>query len=84
MDYLKDNVEFMMLNPEEFKKNKKQLAEFLKSLDSSSKLLFAQKLVDSKTDGGEPLIDILYDVFEKDLLDILDLSDRTKKLIEGK
>ena len=61
-----------------------QLSLFIKSLDSSTMLLFGQKLVDSKTDGGEALINIFYDVFEKDLLDMLDLSDQTKKILEGK
>lgn len=80
--YLKDNIEFLMLDSISFEKNKKQLAVFVHTLDSSTRLLFAQNLVSSSTKEGHTIIEFLFDVFEKDLLQILDLSDATRKLIE--
>ena len=82
LDYLKENIEFMMLGKANFEKNKKQLSQLVKLLDSSSKLLFAQKLSGAVSNEGNSLIELLFDIFEKDLIDMLDLSDNTRKLIE--
>lgn len=80
--YLKENIEFMMLGKAQFEKNKKQLSQLVRLLDSSSRLLFAQKLSGAVSNDGNSLIQLLFDVFEKDLIDMLDLSDKTRKLIE--
>ena len=82
LDYLKENIEFMMLGKAQFEINKKQLSQLVKLLDSSSRLLFAQKLSGAVSNDGNSLIELLFDVFEKDLIDMLDLSDKTRKLIE--
>lgn len=82
LDYLKENIEFMMLGKAQFEKNKKQLSQLVRLLDSSSRLLFAQKLSGAVSNDGNSLIALLFDVFEKDLIDMLDLSDKTRKLIE--
>ena len=81
--YLKENIEFMMLDKKSFEIQKKQLSTFIKLLDSSTKLLFAQNMIVNITDSGLSLIDLLFDVFEKELIAMLDLSDSTRKLIEG-
>ena len=83
LDYLKENIEFMMLSKAQFEKNKKQLSRLVNLLDSSSRLLFAQKLSSAVSADGNSLIELLFDVFEKDLISMLDLSDETRKLIEG-
>lgn len=80
--YLKENIEFMMLDKAGFEINKKQLSKLVGLLDSSSRLLFAQKLSNAVSNDGNSLIELLFDVFEKDLIDMLDLSDETRKLIE--
>jgi len=80
--YLKENIEFMMLNPRGFEKAKKQLSVMVGCLDSSTKLLFAQNIAAATTADGSPMIELLFDVFEKDLIGMLDLSDQTRKLIE--
>lgn len=82
LDYLKENIEFMMLGKAQFEINKKQLSQLVRLLDSSSRLLFAQKLSGAISNDGNSLIELLFDVFEKDLIDMLDLSDKTRKLIE--
>lgn len=82
IDYLKENVEFMMLNQAGFEKFKKQLSIIVKTLDPSTRLLFAQNMVAVSTDDGNSLIELLFDIFETDLISMLDLSDEVRKLIE--
>ena len=83
LEYLKENAGFLSLDPALFQKTKHQLSCLIAALDPSTKLLFAQKIVAEKTVDGESLIELLFDVFEQDLLDTLDLSDETRKAIQG-
>ncbi len=82
LNHLKENIEFMMLDKAGFERTKKQLSVLVSKLDSSTRLLFAQNLTSAVTDDGNSLIEMLFDVFEKDLIDMLDLSDATRKAIE--
>lgn len=83
LDFLKGNIEFMMLDKANFEKVKKQLTILVKMLDSSTRLLFAQNIAATNTDDGNSMIELLFDVFEGDLIEMLDLSDATRKAIEG-
>lgn len=82
LDYLKENIEFMMLNAQGFERAKQQLSALVQALDSSTRLLFAQKIAAANTQDGNSMIELLFDVFERDLIHMLDLSERTRKLIE--
>lgn len=82
LDFLKENIEFMMLDKANFEKFKKQLSVLVKMLDSSTRLLFAQNIAATSTEDGNSLIELLFEVFESDLISMLDLSDATRKLIE--
>ena len=53
-------------------------------MDASTRLLFAQNLAAATTDDGNNLIELLFDVFEKDLVQMLDLSEQARRAIEGK
>ena len=83
LDYLKENIEFIMLDKAQFGIIKQQLSKLVQLLDASTRLLFAQNLTTAMTDDGNSLIEMLFDVFEKDLIDMLELSDTTRKAIEG-
>lgn len=83
LDYLKENIEFMSLSKDKFKQDKEKLKKFISLLDSSTRLLFAQKLTNAKSNDGNSLFEMLYEIFDKDLIGMLDLSDKTKKLIEN-
>ena len=83
LSFLKENIEFMMLDKSNFEKVKKQLSVLVKTLDSSTRLLFAQNIAATTTDDGNSMIELLFDVFESDLIAMLDLSEQTRKLIEG-
>ena len=82
LSFLKENIEFMMLDKANFEKVKKQLSALVRTLDSSTRLLFAQNIAATNTDDGNSMIELLFDVFESDLIEMLDLSDQTRKLIE--
>ena len=82
LDYLKENIEFMMLNKSQFDVVKKQLTVLVRALDSSTRLLFAQNIAATNTNDGNSMIELLFEIFESDLIEMLDLSDRTRKLIE--
>ena len=82
LSYLKENIEFMMLDKNQFGIVKQQLSALVRILDASTRLLFAQNLAATSTDDGNSMIELLFEVFEKDLIEMLDLSDATRQLIE--
>ena len=82
LSYLKENIEFMMLDKNRFVIIKQQLSALIRALDASTRLLFAQNLAATSTDDGNSMIELLFEVFEKDLIEMLDLSDATRQLIE--
>ena len=82
LSYLADNIEFLMLDKTGFEVAKTRLSNFIDALDPSTKLLFAQKVAATMTSDGNSLIEFLFDIFEGDLTDMLDLSDETRALIE--
>lgn len=83
IQYLRENVEFLMLSPKDFDKVKKQLGALVELLDPSTRLLFAQKIAATTTDDGNSLIEMVYDALGDDIIAMLDLSDSTRKLIEA-
>lgn len=83
LDYLKDNIEFLMLDKAGFASAKNRLSAFAAALDPSTKLLFAQKVAATTTSDGNNLIEFVFDVFERDLVEMLDLSDETRAQIEA-
>ena len=83
LDYLKENVEFMMLYKKGFAKTKRQLHALIQALDPSTRLLFAQKVASTKSDDGNNLIELLFDVFSDDLIATLDLTDQIRERIKG-
>ena len=83
LSHLKENIEFMMLDKAGFDRVKKQLTALVRTMDSSTRLLFAQNIAATNTDDGNSMIELLFDVFESDLIEMLDLSDQTRNLIEG-
>lgn len=82
--YLKENIEFMMLSKDGFEKAKRQISLLTRTLDASTRLLFAQNIASTNTDDGNSMIELLFDVFESDLIAMLELTDQTRKVIEGK
>lgn len=84
VEYLKSNIEYMMLDKVKYEKQLNVIKAFLAVLDSSTKIRFVQNVVDEKTDSGASLFEYLYEVFDEDVLGSIELSEETKKFIEGK
>ena len=57
LDYLKENIEFIMLSKDQFAIIKQQLSKLVQLLDASTRLLFAQNLTAAMTDDGNSLIE---------------------------
>lgn len=68
LDYLKENIEFIMLDKAQFGIIKQQLSKLVQLLDASTRLLFAQNLSAAMTDDGNSLIEMLFGVFEKEYI----------------
>ena len=83
LNYLKDNIDFIMLDKNQYEKVKQQLKVFINLLDSSERLLFAQNITSAQTEDGDSLLDYLFDIFEEDLLEMLEMTEKTKKIIKG-
>lgn len=83
LNYLKENIYFIMLDNNQYELIKKQLKVFINLLDSSTRFLFAQNMTNAQTEDGDSLIEYLFEIFEKDLIQMLDLTEKTKKLIKG-
>lgn len=83
LEYLKNNLEFMMLQPQLFEKAKKQLTALVNKLDSSSRLLFGQKLTSAVSNEGTNLMECFFDVFGEDVLKTLDLSDSVREALRA-
>lgn len=52
LEYLKENIEFIMLDKVQFAIIKQQLSKLVQLLDASTRLLFAQNLTNAMTDDG--------------------------------
>ena len=72
-----------MLDNNQYELIKKQLKVFINLLDSSTRLLFAQNMTNAQPEDGDSLIEYLFEIFEEDLIQMLDLTEKTKKLIKG-
>ena len=79
INYFENNAQ-AFIETGDFIDNKIKVKEFVKLLDSSNKLLLAQKMIDIEYDGENLLIK-LFDVFEEELLEVLDLSEEARKII---
>jgi len=65
--YLNDNKTLSIIN--------KKLYIYLNLLDSSSKLLLSQNLVSATTKNGKEIFDYIYDIFDQEILDLLEFSN---------
>ena len=81
--YLKDNAEHIKANEAEITRVQKKLAIYISLLDMPSMLMFSQSLVDTETPVGTTLYDYFYEVFDDDILDILQQNNMNDSLVRG-
>lgn len=82
ISYLKSNIEFMALDQTKFTVALKQLSKMVEAFDPATRLLFAQNVSSAITDDGNSLMELLFDVFESELIEMLDLADAARYSIE--
>ena len=82
--YLKDNVDQIKRNPAQTQCVQKKLIQYIGLLDMSSILMFSQALVNSETPAGTALYDCFYEVFDDDLMDLLQQNNMNDALVRGK
>lgn len=81
LGYLKENIEFMMLDKGGFEKAKKQLSALTQMLDASTRLLFAQNLAATNTDDGNSIEDLKNDLLWEGLTSKTKLLESIKQTI---
>ena len=81
--YLKDNAERIKSNEAEIQRIQEKLALYIGLLDMSSILMFSQSLVNAETPAGTALYDYFYEVFDDDLLELLQQNNMNDALVRG-
>ena len=73
--YLVNHLDEYLKDKDILNKINKKLATYINLLDSSSKLLFAQNLVNATTKKGVEIFEYIYNIFDEDLMDLLEFSN---------
>lgn len=75
ISYLVNNLDNYLKDKETLGKINKKLYTYLNLLDNSSKLLFSQNLTNATTKKGVEIFDYIYDIFDQNILDLLEFSN---------
>lgn len=81
--FLKDNAERLKKDEVAMKRAQKKIVIYIGLLDMSSILMFSQSLVNAETPAGTSLYDYFYDVFDDDLLELLQQNNMNDALVRG-
>ena len=83
INYLKDNADQLKKDKDEMTSVQKKLIVYIGLLDMSSILMFSQSLINAETPAGNSLYDYFYDVFDDDLLELLQQNNMNDALVRG-
>lgn len=81
--FLKEHTDKIHSDATEMKRIQKKLAIYIGLLDMSSILMFSQSLVNTETPVGTTLYDYFYEVFDDDLLDLLQRNNMNDAIVRG-
>ena len=81
--YLKDHVDRIKADSAQTQRVQKKLVQYIGLLDMSCILMFSQALVNSETPAGTALYDCFYEVFDDDLMELLQQNNMNDALIRG-
>lgn len=81
--FLKDNAEQLKEDEAVMKRTQKKIIVYIGLLDMSSILMFSQSLVNAETPAGTSLYDYFYDVFDDNLLELLQQNNMNDALVRG-
>lgn len=82
--YLKDHVDRIKRDPVQTKRVQKKLVLYIGLLDMSGILMFSQALVNGESPAGTALYDCFYEVFDDDLMELLQQNNMNDALVRGK
>lgn len=81
--FLKDNADAIAADSDAMKRVQKKVALYMGLLDMSSILLFSQALINAETPVGTSLYDYFYEVFDDDLLELLQQNNINDARVRG-
>ncbi len=81
--FLKDYADLIKSDDTEMRRIQKKLAIYIGLLDMSSILMFSQSLVNTQTPVGTTLYDYFYDIFDDELLEILQRNNMNDAIVRG-
>lgn len=81
--FLKDYADCIKSDEVEMRRVQKKLLIYIGLLDMSSILMFSQALVNTETPVGTTLYDYFYEIFDDDLLEILQNNNMNDALVRG-
>ena len=81
--FLKDYADGIKSDEEEIRRIQKKLVVYIGLLDASSILMFSQSLVNTETPVGTTLYDYFYEIFDDDLLELLQKNNMNDAIVRG-
>ena len=81
--FLKDCADKIKADDTKIQRIQKKLAIYIGLLDMSSILMFSQSLVNTETPVGNTLYDYFYEIFDDDLLEILQNNNMNDAIVRG-
>ena len=81
--YLKERSDSIKKDYTLMQRIQKKLIQYMGLLDKSSILMFSQALINSETPAGTALYDCFYDVFDDDLIELLQQNNMNDALVRG-
>ena len=81
--YLKEYVPHVKNDCAQMQSIQKKLIQYIGLLDMSSILMFSQALINSETSTGIALYDCFYEVFDDDLIELLQQNNMNDALVRG-
>lgn len=81
--YLKERADSIKKDYAQTQRIQKKLIQYIGLLDMSSILMFSQSLINSETPTGTALYDCFYDVFDDDLIELLQQNNMNEAFVRG-
>lgn len=81
--FLKDYAERIKDDDKEMQRIQKKITVYMGLLDMSSILMFSQSLVNTETPVGTTLYDYFYEVFDDELLELLQINNMNDAIVRG-
>jgi hypothetical protein len=81
--YLKERADSIKKDYAQTQCIQKKLIQYIGLLDMSSILMFSQSLINSETPTGTALYDCFYDVFDDDLIELLQQNNMNEAFVRG-